>query len=159
MTTHILHYFNLFYTSFYLCTWSQFSLRYCWYSFVRHKQHDDHTKKGRPFPCLCPMASSSLEGSPIHSHLCRSHPNPLQESRKREKSFLVADSNKNMAAEGRQNTKALWCLFWSFLSLFEAPRGVESQTIPSQHLKSQVFNAFSSSFTEKHLLVPMFEGA
>ena len=65
------------------------------YSFARHMQHDDHPNKGRPFPCLCPMASSSLEGSPIHSHhLCRSHPNPLQESHKREKRFLVADLTK-----------------------------------------------------------------
>ena len=110
------------------------------HSFVRHVQHDDQTNKGRPFPCLCPMASSSLEGSPIHSHLCRSHPNPLQESHKREKSFLVADLTKKNGCGRATKYKG-----FSDLSCLCLRRPVR-RTIPSQHLESQVFNVFSAIF-------------
>ena len=98
LKTHILHdtYFTWFYIIlFVLVIAISVGIYLLGYFFARHMQHDDHPNKGRPFPCLCPMASSSLEGSPIHSHhLCRSHPNPLQESHKREKRFLVADLTK-----------------------------------------------------------------
>ena len=95
LKTHILQLFYMILHHSICARDSNFSWDILGYFFARHMQHDDHPNKGRPFPCLCPMASSSLEGSPIHSHhLCRSHPNPLQESHKREKRFLVADLTK-----------------------------------------------------------------
>ena len=109
--THISH--PLRFSSFLVCiefmqyiTRQYKSIQYKYWTMEQITMKDENPS-GPPFPCLFPKASSSLEGSPTHSHLCRSHPNPWQKRNKNR--FLLNNLTKEMAAAVSRITSNVEC--------------------------------------------------